>query len=71
MDIAMGEVDEDILGDYIYEDSYMYYKTKSKGKEEKYPHMNRNMNQKFMKNRPEKHSSKRTSQWIFKRPKRK
>lgn len=34
-DIAMDYVDEIILDDFIYEDSYMYYKRKSKLKEEK------------------------------------
>lgn len=54
LDIAMGEVEEIVLDNEIYEDSYMYFKRKSRFKEEQ----------------PIKqiHDTKDKHVWIFKRP---
>ena len=54
MDIYLNEVDERVLQNEIYEDAYLYYKSKKRKDEKKIT-------------KPEE-APKVTSQWIFKKP---
>ncbi|MCK9626558.1 MAG: hypothetical protein M0R23_08905 [Bacteroidales bacterium] len=68
MDVSMGEADQVVFDDFIYEDAYMYYKShKNDNKEKKIPETN-GIKRKNI--RPiEKLSNQITqqkSQWIFK-----
>lgn len=56
MDIYMHEVSDKVLDNEIYEDAYLYYKSKRKKDEKKIPQ--------------QKEAPKITSQWVFKQPKR-
>jgi hypothetical protein len=62
-DIALGDVDDIVITDDIYEDAYSYYKSKVKNKD------NKNLNM----YKPQKDTTTQTtgSQWVFKSPKRK
>jgi len=56
LDITLGEVDEIVLKDKIYEDAYLYYKRKKRVKQEDF----KNVQQQPPKN---------SFQWIFRRKK--
>jgi len=59
-DIALGEVEEKVLENNIYEDAYLYYRQKKS-----YKYKEKNIDTK-----DEDKNSFKKSQWIFKKPKR-
>jgi len=58
LDIAMGEVEEFVRDDPIYEDSYMFFRQKSRGKKKPPPSSQKEAP-------PEKVE---TSKWVFRKP---
>jgi len=58
IDIAMGDVNEVVLKDDIYEDAYVYYKNKKRGLKEEPKQVQDNKKQ------------TKTSYWVFNKPKR-
>ena len=62
-DIALGEVDEKVLDNNIYEDAYMYYKLKAERKDKE-----KEFEEKYKMNR-KKDKVVTNSQWIFKNKK--
>jgi len=68
IDIVMGDVDEMVLKDTIFEDSYIYYKTRNRKKQRK---EDKKKQEQVKKENPKKGEPKvdMKSQWIFRKPK--
>ena len=65
LDCALGEIEDIIFTDKIYEDAYMYYKHNKK------EDSNENLKSKDLKHptgQPHKGNSQENFQWVFKRP---
>ena len=66
LDIALGEIDEIVLEDEIYEDAYMYYRKKSRS--EKTSDLYNPMKNLSNTSRQEHKPKITTSTWVFKTP---
>ena len=66
LDIALGEIDDLVLDNEIYEDSYLYWRRKSRN--EKKENQNNPMNNNYDDAKNPRYTQSKTSTWVFKTP---
>ena len=66
LDIALGEIDEKVLTEEIYEDAYMHYRRKTRG--EKNSDLHKPMKNLSKTQKQERKPASSTSTWVFKTP---
>ena len=66
LDIALGEIDDLVLDNEIYEDSYLFWRKKSRNEKSENP--NKTMNNNYDNSKNSRYTRTKTSSWVFKTP---